>query len=55
LAWLEKKGVLGAHAIGKNMKINRARVNQLISPLVRLGMVTREGAARAARYSLNEK
>ncbi len=52
---LERKGVLGAPEIGKTMKINRARVNQLISPLVRLGLVTREGAARAVRYALNEK
>jgi len=50
LSLLEQKGVLGAPEIGKIMKINRARVNQLISPLVRLGIVTREGAARAVRY-----
>ena len=55
LGLLEKKGVLGASEIGHTMKINRARVNQLISPLVRLGVVTREGAARAVRYRLNEK
>ncbi|TAN61026.1 Fic family protein [bacterium] len=55
LGMLEKKGDLGALEIGKTMKINRARVNQLIRPLVHLGMVTREGAARAVRYRLNEK
>ncbi len=55
LALLKKKGVLGAPAIGKTMKINRARVNQLIGPLVRLGIVKREGAARAVRYALNEQ
>ena len=55
LELLKHKGVLGAPEIGKTMKINRARVNQLISPLVRLGIVTREGAARAVRYRLNEK
>ncbi len=52
---LEKKGVLGASEIGKMMKINRARVNQLIGPLVRSGIITREGAARAVRYVFNEK
>jgi len=52
---LKRKDLLGAPEIGKTMKINRARVNQLISPLVRLGLVIREGAARAARYRLNEK
>ncbi|MBI2094847.1 MAG: Fic family protein [Candidatus Omnitrophica bacterium] len=55
LALLERKGVLGAPEIGKAMKINRARVNQLIGPLVRLGIVTRVGAARAVRYRVNEK
>lgn len=55
LSLLEKKAELSAPAIGKSMKINRARVNQLISPLVRLGIVKREGAARAVRYTLNEK
>lgn len=54
LGMLGKKGVLGASDIGKTMKINRARVNQLISPLVRSGIVKREGAARAVRYRLNE-
>jgi len=52
---LGQKGVLGAPEIGKTMKINRARVNQLIGPLVRWGIVAREGAARAVRYRLNEK
>ncbi|MBL8012613.1 MAG: Fic family protein, partial [Candidatus Omnitrophica bacterium] len=49
---LERKGILGATEIGTAMKINRARVNQLISPLVRCGIITREGAARAVRYRL---
>ena len=52
LALLERKGVLGAAEIGGMMKINRARVNQLIGPLVRSGIVAREGAARAVRYRL---
>lgn len=52
---LKRKGVLGSNEIGKTMKINRARVNQLINPLVRFGIVAREGAARAVRYRLNEK
>lgn len=51
---LESKGILGASEIGKVMKINRARVNQLIGPLVHSGIVTKEGAARAVRYRLNE-
>ncbi len=55
LGMLEKKSAVGAAEIGKVMKVNRARVNQLISPLVRFGIVTREGAARAVRYRLSEK
>lgn len=53
LGLLEQKGVLSAPQIGKKMEINRARVNQLISPLVSLGLVKREGAARAVRYRPN--
>lgn len=55
LALLRKYGVLGAAQIGQYMNINRARVNQLIAPLVRAGIVQKEGAARAVRYKLNIK
>jgi Fic family protein len=54
LVLLGRHGVLGAAKICGLMKINRARVNQLISPLVRAGIVFREGAARAVRYRLTE-
>lgn len=43
----EEKCSLGALENGKTIKINRARVNQLLSSLVRLVIVAREGAARA--------
>lgn len=55
LGILEEKGAVGGAEIGKAMKINRARVNQLIGPLVRFGIVIKEGAARAVRYRLGEK
>jgi Fic family protein len=55
LSLLGRHKVLGAAQICQAMTINRARVNQLIAPLVRFGIVTREGAARAVRYRLSEK
>jgi len=55
LALLRKYRVLGAAQIGQTMNINRARVNQLIAPLVRAGIVQKEGAARAVRYRLSVK
>ena len=53
LALLGKRGILGAAQISQAMKINRARVNQLIAPLVRFGIVTTKGAARAVRYQIS--
>ncbi len=55
LALLRKYRVLGAAQICQSMNINRARVNQLIAPLVRGGIVHKEGAARAVRYQLSVK
>ena len=55
LALLGQHGVLAAAQICQTMKINRARVNQLIAPLVRFGIVTKEGAARSVRYRLSTK
>jgi DNA-binding CsgD family transcriptional regulator len=55
LALLRDQGVVGSLQICAAMKINRARVHQLIAPLVRFGIVAREGAARSVRYRLNEK
>ena len=49
---LEKKGTLGSAEICKQMKINRARVHQLISPLVKGGIVTKEGTTRSVKYIL---
>jgi Fic family protein len=52
LTFLEKKGSVGSAEIAKTMNINRARVNQLIAPLVKAKIVHKEGTARAVRYSL---
>jgi Fic family protein len=54
LSLLGQHRVLGSPQICKLMMINRARVNQLIAPLVRAGIVFRRGAARAVRYRLTE-
>jgi Fic family protein len=55
IALLREYIVLGSAQICKKMKVNRARVNQLILPLVRSGIIVRSGAARAVRYRLNVK
>lgn len=52
LELLERAGVLGSAQICKQMKINRARVNQLIAPLVRAGLVSKEGVTRSVLYRL---
>jgi len=45
-------GALGSAQICQKMNINRARVNQLIAPLVKAGVVIQKGKTRAARYVL---
>jgi Fic family protein len=49
---LEKSGTLGSAEICQQMNINRARVHQLIAPLVKCGIVTKEGTTRAVKYIL---
>jgi Fic family protein len=49
---LEKAGTLGSAEICKIMKINRARVNQLIAPLVKGGIIVKQGTTRSVKYSL---
>lgn len=55
LALFRKYKVLRAAQICQSMNINRSRVNQLIAPLVRAGIVQKEGAARSVRYRLSAK
>lgn len=52
LAFLEKGGLIGSAEICKQMEINRARVNQLIAPLVKDGVVIKEGTTRAVKYRI---
>lgn len=43
----------GSKDIGNILKINRARVNQLIAPLVKAGIIKTEGKARTTKYYLS--
>ncbi len=52
LGVLRGQSGVGSAEIGKKLKINRARVHQLLAPLVKAGIVKTEGRARAARYYL---
>ena len=49
---LKKRGISGSGDIGHAMNINRARVNQLITPLIAAGIVVKEGHTRSAQYML---
>ena len=46
------QGALSSRDIGRLLKVNRARVNQLVSPLLKARIIRREGSARATRYYL---
>ncbi len=49
---LTKQGVLGSGDMCRVMNVNRARVNQLITPLITAGIVVKEGHTRSARYRI---
>ncbi len=53
LTLLEKHGLLGSAEICQAMNINRARVNQLIAPLVKAGVVIKEGTTKAVKYRIS--
>ena len=52
LILLKEVGLMTSAQIGAIMKVNRARVNQLVGPLVKAGIVFKEGVTRGARYGL---
>ena len=52
LRFLKQNAGCGSKEIGAALKINRARVNQLIAPLVKAGIVRVEGKARTTKYTL---
>ncbi|MFA6430870.1 MAG: Fic family protein [Candidatus Margulisiibacteriota bacterium] len=45
--------VINVAIIQQELKVTRARVNQIISPLIASGLVAKEGNAKATRYRLN--
>jgi len=47
-------GSLGSRELRKLLKINRARVNQLISPLIEAKIIKKDGKARATKYYLSK-
>ena len=49
---LRDHGQLDSNRLCELMNINRARVNQLIGPLVKAGIVTQQGKTRGTRYYL---
>jgi len=51
---LSRDGFLSSSELCNILKINRARVNQLIVPLIKASIVKKEGKARATRYFLNK-
>lgn len=52
LTLLKEEGLMTSAQIGTIMKVNRARVNQLVGPSVKAGIVLKEGTTRGARYGL---
>jgi Fic family protein len=52
LELLEKSGMIGSAKICQQMNINRSRVNQLIGPLVKAGLVIKEGTTRSVMYRI---
>ncbi|MBL7157078.1 MAG: Fic family protein [Candidatus Omnitrophica bacterium] len=51
---LNMHGSLGSRELCKFLKIKRARVNQLISPLIKAKIIKKEGEARATSYYLSK-
>lgn len=54
LRFLRDKGRVGSSAMEEAFRITRARVSQIVKPLVEKGLVVREGQTRATTYRLAE-
>ncbi len=52
---LNSHNLLSTRDLLKPLKITRARLNQLIVPLIKKGLVKREGNARATIYQITDK
>ena len=55
LKLLKKQPCFSTHELEKALHVSRARINQLIHPLVHKKMVKRSGRARATTYSITDK
>jgi len=55
LRWLSEKPFLRTRELQQALRLTRARINQLIMPLVRQGLIKREGHARATIYRLTDR
>ena len=51
---LQAHGPMGSQKLGLVLNVNRARINQLIRPLIKARIIKTEGQARATRYSLTD-
>ena len=51
---LSEKPFLQTREIQRALRLTRARINQLIMPLVKKGLIKKEGRARATIYRLTE-
>lgn len=49
---LRDKSPLGVAELQKRLKLTRARINQIILPLIETGLISKEGRSRATRYKL---
>lgn len=52
---LRENPFLSTHELEQKLKLTRARINQIIVPLIKKRLVKREGKARATVYKLTEK
>lgn len=50
IGYIKQNPGCGSRAIGAALNVNRARVNQLISPLIKAGIVKVSGKAKSTRY-----
>ena len=55
LKLLKKQPYFSTHELEKALRVSRARINQLIHPLVRKKFVRRMGHARATAYYITDK
>lgn len=53
LRMLRDHSPLSGAELVKRLKVTRARINQILTPLIETGLVTKEGQSRATRYKLS--